>query len=876
MNDEFLILLAISIGAYLFLMPLIALIIAKNAFTQTRKLRAEIELLKLSPQAPTPENPIQKTVAVENTKHVKTEAPVADTKIESDLAQKTPAPPKPEKPKAPSFWGRMMTNIQANWIIWLAALSLAFGGLFIVQYGLERGFLGPVARVICALVFGAGLLAVAEYLRRLPKLGLEGWFTVPVALAAGGIASLFGGVVSAHILYDLTSPLVGFASMALVSFLAVATGLIFGPVLAVIGILGAFISPALVSTGEGHTIMYLYFLMVLISALVIERMRKWIWLSSLAVVFTYLAGLALNDALPNQPYLALYLIAVILAVTTIPAFGIRPKWGHTELINEKTLGNVATHYPTILTVITVAAGVAILCLVANNSLILWQASLLALLGLCAWSIYWCAHAQNLDQLPLIFATGLMFSATVERPYQIYNASGSGAAHFYFVAAIMMSTAALFLFATFWRTPRSVRPLYWVASGAVAPVLIYFLTYASWREIAPINANTWVFIALLLALMLVASALMMLRSRIRQRRMASDLLFSGMLITVSYVAYLTIEPEYLAHIAALLSLAALSLVSRFKYKWTGYLIVAFVAAATSFIVFDLFPDYALQKPVLLVVALFGVAILLFGAGYKMANHAKLPHRAVLYETAALLSIALLICTLIARFASGGKWEFGYMVLGLYATVWILLAGVQFKRRLTILDGLTHIRQYLGYGYGLLGLGALALSLIMSPLILDKVKGIFPLDTIMVAYALPMLAAYGLYHFNLLPSFISRKIALGFTGILAGFIAIQEVRRFWHGPIIRFEEGVKLGELYTYTVLLLVATLSTVVLAITRDKPHLRKVGLALAGLTAAKVFLWDTAGMQGLARASVFIALGLTLAGIGWLLQTPKNLGNADT
>jgi uncharacterized membrane protein len=72
-----------------------------------------------------------------------------------------------------------------------------------------------------------------------------------------------------------------------------------------------------------------------------------------------------------------------------------------------------------------------------------------------------------------------------------------------------------------------------------------------------------------------------------------------------------------------------------------------------------------------------------------------------------------------------------------------------------------------------------------------------------------------------------------------------------------------------VVLLTATVITVVLAITRKNPSLRKIGLGLAALTAAKVFLWDTAGMQGLARATVFIALGLTLAGIGWLLQVSQ-------
>jgi uncharacterized membrane protein len=111
-----------------------------------------------------------------------------------------------------------------------------------------------------------------------------------------------------------------------------------------------------------------------------------------------------------------------------------------------------------------------------------------------------------------------------------------------------------------------------------------------------------------------------------------------------------------------------------------------------------------------------------------------------------------------------------------------------------------------------------------------------------------------------------MALAAVGAMGGFIIVQQIRRFWHGSSIGIHRGTEVGELYTYTVMLLVATVASIVLAITRKDPMLRKIGLGLAAVTAAKVFLWDTAGMQGLARATVFIALGLTLAGVGWLLQ----------
>ena len=47
---------------------------------------------------------------------------------------------------------------------------------------------------------------------------------------------------------------------------------------------------------------------------------------------------------------------------------------------------------------------------------------------------------------------------------------------------------------------------------------------------------------------------------------------------------------------------------------------------------------------------------------------------------------------------------------------------------------------------------------------------------------------------------------------------------------------------------------------------RLASAAVVTLTAAKVFLHDLAGVQGVYRAFSFIGLGLVLMGIGWLYQ----------
>ena len=849
---ETIILLAVVVGAYILIMPLVAFLKANGLARDIQALKAEIAALKSIQPKP---RKSKKSVAEKASEPIKV-APVEKTAAPIAAPPPKLPPAKPPTAKAPNFFDRAFASFQANWIIWVAALSLAFGGLFFVQYGLEHGYLGPVARVLCALGFGAALIAVAEYLRRKPNIGMQGWFTVPVALAAGGIASLFAGVVSAHLLYGLTSALVGFASMVVVSILAIFGGWIYGPVLAVIGILGAYISPMLITGGESSPILYLYFLVILATSLMVERLQRWIWLSALAVGFTLFWGIILFIA----PYFTGYIVATILAASTILAFGFWPKWDGTTIVTPASLKAITHHYPTILSVATALTGTILLWLGAHNGLMMWQLTLMCFTGLTLWAIFICARAQNLDQLALIFAGGLI--ATIVDPQLPLHAD---AHYFGFVTAPALITGAGFLIAGFWRMSRSVRPLYWVAASAIAPVATYAACFARWYPTAQITDVTWAFFAILLSAILALSAILMLRSKLSHRMVASDLYFTGMLAALAFAAYLSFEHIYLSHIAALLSLGALVLTLRFKYFWTDLMTVGFVAISSSMMIGDLLPNYSQDQPILMVFLAFGTLIGFLYIGYLLASEAKRPARVILYETAGILTLAILICALIWRTSSGSFAKQPYMVMGIYATVLGLMAGVQYKR-LSVANQMVKLRRWLANGYAILGLCALALACLLTPLFGFSTRGYFPLDTVMIAYALPMITLYGLYYLKLLPPLITPKILYSVIGFFTVFITIQEIRRFWHGNRIDLSRGVAVGELYTYTILLLVATVGVIFVALSRKSPVLRKIGLGLAALTAAKVFLFDTAGMQGLARATVFIVLGLTLAGVGWVLQ----------
>ncbi|GLQ34506.1 hypothetical protein GCM10007939_07890 [Amylibacter marinus] len=778
-------------------------------------------------------------------------------------------PPAPPTPQGPTWFDRFWDSLTQNWIIWMAATSLAFGGLFMVQYGLERGFLGPVARVLSALAFGAALLGVAQYLQRKRRQDLSGWFSVPVALAAGGVASLYAGVVSAHTLYGLTSALVGLASMVAVSFIAMGAALIYGPVMAVIGILGAFFSPLLVTGGETGPLMYLYFLTVLVAALMVERVQRWIWLSALAVGLSLLWGMLLSMDMPGEVYFAFYTAAIILIATTIPAFGLRPQWHSAVMVDQTALREISHHYPTILALATAFAGTILIGLAADmQNFLYWQSSMVILLALLAWSILWNDRAENLDQMAAIFGFGAVAGSAIGIYGMAVRSFGTGFDHsqlpFGFAIGVALCGIGAFLFAAFWRAQKSVRPLYWIALGAIAPVLFFGVLYGNWQHFGTLNSQQWGGLAAGLAAIMLGCAYLMSKREFAASKQSADLFFvSGLLLAggVNYLWFTDMQYGF-----AVLSLGALALTLRFGYYWTDKLIWLFVTLAglvqTKSILnfaFIFFGDMPSQ-----IYISSAIIVALFYAGYHLATRAEVFRRSVLFETAGLLVAAILVCCVLEQIVAGQNSE-DYMYPALFSSVWLMMAGVQF-RRMQIPDRLNKIRNILGWGY--LGISALLmlLALIISPLAQGDVNGIFPVDTIMVAYCLPLLIGLILYYFNALAPQIPSKIYKVLAIASGVFIAILEVRHFWHGSNIRLYKGVETGELYTYTVVLLAITITMVVLALQRRDSRLRKLGLGFAALTAAKVFLWDMSGMAGLPRATAFIILGLTLAGIGWLLQ----------
>lgn len=196
-----------------------------------------------------------------------------------------PLPPPPRKPPAaagPPSGFDLENLLGVKLFSAIAGIALVIAAVFFLKYSVEHGWLQPPIRVLIGTAVGVSLLVVCELkaARRYP--------VTANALDAAAIAVLFSTFFAAHALWNLIPSLAAFALLAMVTAVAVLLSIrresLF---IAVLGLLGGFATPALLSTGENRPIPLFAYLMLLNIGLAWVAYRQvWPLLTALTVVFT--------------------------------------------------------------------------------------------------------------------------------------------------------------------------------------------------------------------------------------------------------------------------------------------------------------------------------------------------------------------------------------------------------------------------------------------------------------------------------------------------------------------------------------------------------------------------------------------------------------
>ncbi len=165
---------------------------------------------------------------------------------------------------------------------WLGGLALFLGIAFFVKYSFEHNLVTPQMRIAIGTLCGLGLIGGGLRLPR-PK------FTVTAqTLCATGIVTLYAVTFGAYSLYHFLQLPATFSIMTVITAAAFLLAIqLDAQVVAILGLLGGFLTPLLLSTGQDNPPGLFTYLAVLDAGLIAVALRqRWHYLVMLAAVAT--------------------------------------------------------------------------------------------------------------------------------------------------------------------------------------------------------------------------------------------------------------------------------------------------------------------------------------------------------------------------------------------------------------------------------------------------------------------------------------------------------------------------------------------------------------------------------------------------------------
>ena len=869
---------------------IVALIFARKAMNQVAELRQRLEAMQATPAAAAPAMPPPLTPfeAFEQslpptssgapptpppvTPDAESIAPAASPEAAEQAAGGAPPPPLPPQPDR-----GFEETVGTRWVVWIGGLTLALGGFFMVRYSIEAGLLGPGVRTMLGGLFALALLLAGEWTRRKESISTIDALpiaNIPAILTAAGTAVAFATIYAAYALYEFLVPATAFILLALVALGTLAAALLHGPALAGLGIVGAFVTPVLVSSDKpDFWALYIYLAIVTAAAFGLARVRLWRWLAVTTIVFALLWTFPCLQCGPAMvgPHtfhvLAGFILAALLVVCGF-MFGPPADQGDVEPISS---GSLAAYLlgATLIVLNSFHADTAMIVfglLVAGSLLVAWRSDAAAGAVAAAAALVFIVFAEwavraNPDMLVLPGGPlqGIGPNAT----------DGSVSLHL-ISAAIFAAGFGVAGFLAQGRFAGPVIPVIWSAAAVFTPVALLVALYA---RIAHLDRSIpFAILAVLLAAAFAAATEILSKREDSPGQQASIALFAtGTLAALALALTFALEKGWLTIALALMSAGTAWISTQRPIPFLRTL----AAVLAGIVVLRIGYEPRIVGQAVGTTPIFnwllwgyGIPAASFWAGsiFLRRGGDDAPLRTV--ESAAILFTVLLAFMEIRHAVNNGdvyRQSAGLTEVALQVCVTLAMAiGLE---RLRIRTGSVIHNAGAILLTAFAGLATLfGLLLLENPMLRWIDVGGIVINLLLLGYALPavlaLLLSYGVAGRR--PVAYANTIAAAALILALAYVTF-EIRRMYHGPAIAV--GPTTGaEQYTYSIAYLAFGVALLGIGIVVDSQRARLASAVVIGLTILKAFLIDMSTLTGVYRALSFMCLGLVLVAIGWLYQ----------
>lgn len=748
------------------------------------------------------------------------------------------------------------STFKANWMVWLGGLCVGLSGIFLARYSIEQGLLGPQARILLGILLGLGLLITAEWLRR----KTQTVYTAVAALAGGASLVLYSVILAALHLYQLWPPMLVFTLLALVSLGSMLLAVWHGPVLALIGITGAYLVPLMLgSSGSDLLSVLIYVLIITGSSLVLQRyvQRSWLFALTLAGTLSWWWLLQLSGR--SLEWTGLYLTLSAYLFLSIPSLNFRLMEHFVDQPRRRSIraflrfdNDAQLRLFISLVLITLAQAISIV-LHPDWQSALWQWSPLLFLLLFA-----SRFNESLKLLPWCSAL-LLFSSLIAAhlhsgwQMQLRFSPLSPEQQPLLLQLLLFWTLAYCAQAVWQLRSHCRYPALVLSLGVLVPLIALAL---AWQLAGDLLQDWfWSAASLLCGLAYIGRA----QLRAKRDRSRSWLIFAGHL-GYSLAAVILLEPATLtlALAAQVVSLAWL------HQQHPDPLLSGVMKALIMLILARLtLQPWLLQQ--------YDTSLLSYGGCLVLVVIAsRINHQALLtrwLEGASLHLLVLFLVMLLRYWLHDGALfvhHYSFTEAALNTLIWGSLGLVYYYR--SALAENTRALCLLASRLLLLAavLNYLLLLSWLNPAFNPQISlSSTPiLNGLLLAYGAPVLV------FVLAARWYLQEYRAGFWG-LAGigswiFVTL-EVRHLWQSSLW-IELPMQSGELYSYSLVWLLMAASAILTGSLRQWIRLYQAGMLLLLITIAKIFLIDMSDLTGLLRVASFMGLGLCLLGLAFAHQ----------